>query len=556
MKKLFFTYLTISLFSAELKADSLFQNSVSISGTAIYADSSSYDVSWYAPSIEFSIPFRGINAACSIAAKPTDRPLTSFWVELTDSMRVDSVFINNQKVSFNHSKGWIKAISAKSIETGKTFIATIYYQGKASGNSMFGGGISHQYSETGSDVVSSQSEAFDARLWFPCKQVLTDKADSVCVTVTVPQKFKVGSNGLLIKEKNLSGKRKQYIWSSHYPVAYYLISLAASSYLDYTYYVTFPSGKRMPVINYLYSNSQHIEQDKAQLDSTAFSLRLFSQLFGEYPFAKEKYGHCQSPIGGGMEHQTMTTLIDFEFLLITHELAHQWFGDCVTCSTWQDIWINEGFASYCEYIACENLLGTLRARQWLEDCYSRARIARAGSVYIPDKVALTDDRVFSDALSYKKGAAILHILRSEINNDSLFFSILRNYFAHFKHGNASGKDFFEFVSSQTHTNYEWFMNQWYYGEGFPAFTINWNQKADSLTIETNQKGTSNKTPFFQSTLEFKIVFNDESDTLIRVANTTAKAQYTIPIKKEVRVVRFNPNNTILCTYSIQKRKKL
>ena len=557
MKKLFFTYFIISFFSSEIKADYAFQNETFHSEKTIYTDSSTYDVTWYAPSIEFSIPYRGIKASCRIAATVTTRPLNTLWVELTDSMQVDSVFINQQKVKFDRSSiGWIKAFPINTLEVGNQFIATYYYHGDVSGSSMFGGGVSHNFSETGSDVVSSQSEAFDAKLWFPCKQELNDKADSVQVTVIAPQKFKVGSNGLLTSEKTLSGKRKQYVWISHYPVTYYLISFAASSYLDYTYSITLPSGKQMPVVNYLYSNSSHILKDKAQLDSTAFSLLLFSKLFGEYPFANEKYGHCQAPIGGGMEHQTMTTLINFDFLLITHELAHQWFGDCITCSTWQDIWINEGFASYCEYIASENLLGALKARQWLDECFARARSSRTGSVYIPDGTQLTDDRLFSDALSYKKGAAILHILRSEIHNDSIFFSILKNYITTYKYKNASGKDFFNFVKKQTNTNYDWLMNQWYYGEGFPIYSLYWYQKENQLNIEINQKGSSIKTPLFQSTLEFSIVFKDGTDTLLRIKNNEAKTLYNIALSKEIKVIRFNPNLSILCTYSIQKKEKL
>lgn len=556
MKKLFFTYLIISLFSTETKADNASKHQLSRLENAIYTDSSSYDVTWYAPSIEFSIPYRGIKASCSIAAKAINQPLYALWIELNDSLLIDSVLINNKKVSYlRKPNGWVIVNPSEPIEQNSNFIATFYYHGDISGNSMFGGGVTHAFSETGSDVVSSQSEAFDAKLWFPCKQELTDKADSVKVTVIAPQRFKVGANGLLTSETLLSGKRKQYIWKSYYPVAYYLISFAASSYLDYTFNITLPSGINMPVVNYLYSNSQHITQDKAQLDSTKYPLLLFSKLFGEYPFAKEKYGHCQAPIGGGMEHQTMTTLIDFDFLLITHELAHQWFGNCVTCATWQDIWINEGFASYCEYLACENFLGSLKTQQWLDDCYSRARSSRTGSVYIPNGTSLTDDRLFSDALSYKKGAAILHMLRKEINNDNIFFDALKKYFSHYKYGNASGKNFFDLVSKLTNTDYSWFMNQWYFGEGYPIYNISWINTDNELIIESNQKGSSSKTLFFKSTLEFKIFYKDGTDTLLRVVNSEAKQKFNFTLNKEIKVIRFNPNSSILCTYSIQKKDK-
>ena len=153
----------------------------------------------------------------------------------------------------------------------------------------------------------------------------------------------------------------------------------------------------------------------------------FSRLLMDYPFSEEKYGHAMAPMGGGMEHQTMTTLQDFGFFLVAHELAHQWFGDHITCGNWQDIWINEGFASYMEYVAAQELLGQEAADGWMTNAMSVAKSRTRGSVFVPEEGVEDEYRLFDYALSYKKGAILLHMIRYELDDDDLFFGALRQY---------------------------------------------------------------------------------------------------------------------------------
>ncbi|NJO90434.1 MAG: M1 family metallopeptidase [Chloroflexia bacterium] len=226
---------------------------------------------------------------------------------------------------------------------------------------------------------------------------------------------------MLTDTVNINEKQVQYRWKSKYPIAYYLISFTVADYKDYSYYIKIP-GRTDSLLfqNYVYNRPGYLEIYKPEIDKTADFLILFSKLFGLYPFYEEKYGHCVAPIGGGMEHQTMTTLYNYSYTLVSHELAHQWFGDHTTCSTWQDIWINEGFASYCEYIAYENLGTKSEAESWMQNAQTRALREAEGSVFVPFTSANDEYRLFSSNLSYKKGAVILHMLRNEINDDSVF----------------------------------------------------------------------------------------------------------------------------------------
>jgi aminopeptidase N len=249
-----------------------------------------------------------------------------------------------------------------------------------------------------------------------------------------------------------------------------------------------------------------------------------------------------STINGGMEHQTMTTLNSFDPYLVSHELAHQWFGNHVTCSSFSDIWLNEGFATYSEYLMYEKLFPE-KKDLLLGSYIQRAKKFKTGSVYVQD--TLNESRIFSRELTYDKGALIIHTLRYLINNDSLFFKTLKEYQAKFSHSFASAFDFKNTVEGICKIDLTKFFDEWYYGQGYPVYSFQ-TEKGLETKIHIQQTTTSNETTLFTTPIEVLLARENLSDTLLRLNISKNHETFIFPNSLKIAYVKaIDPNNNIL-----------
>ena len=262
----------------------------------------------------------------------------------------------------------------------------------------------------------------------------------------------------------------------------------------------------------------------------------FSRLYGAYPFAKEKYGHFMAPCQiGSLENQTMTMMPSFDPTIVAHELSHQWFGDDVTCSTWSDIWLHEGFATYSEYLA--NSIFKI-ASTVMPDLQSAA-ISNDGIIY---GVNISDpNSIFNFSTSYAKGACVLHMLRFQLG-DSIFFKTLRNYLALYKGKAATTDNFNSIVNSTTETDYSYFFNQWIYSQGIPNFNTTATQTGDTLYINSLETGTN-----FKMKLDYLITTNNGSKYVTVEQNASSQLfKFYIP-GLLAQTISINPNGWNLMT---------
>lgn len=491
---------------------SLKSNSLSVAQISL---TERYDVSYYKLNLNMTNTSTTLSGYAEMKATAISAIDTVLY-ELFSSLSISSVSLNGTNVPFTRAGSAVKI--AANLSPGTSFIIRTNYSGTpptAQTNPLGGSGMSNATSPSwGNEVVWSLSEPFCAYEWWPCKQSLTDKADSCDVFITVPNSCKAGSNGILTQVVNLGNGSSRYEWKHRHPIDYYLISVAVAEYVEYNVYAN-PVGAPAPILiqNYIYNNPQTLPNFQADIDETVDFMELFYDLYGPYPFEDEKYGHCMAPFSGGMEHQTMTTQGFFNPALTAHELGHQWWGDYVTCASWCDIWVNEGFASYSEQIMLENLYPGQEVQN-MQSVHNNVMSQPGGSVWVLD--SLNEARIFSGRLTYDKGAALVHTMRYMLNDDQLFYATLKNFLSSKAFGTAFGVDVRDAFAQASGINFTPFFDEWYFGEGFPTYSVQWKQLGNDALVQISHTASApNVTPTFTNPIDLKFVRPGNTDTTIR-----------------------------------------
>lgn len=536
-----------------LERQLLIENYHKANKTAAWASHErAYDVKFVHLNLNCERNTKYISGNVVTVATVTLATLDTFSCLLHQNFTIDSIYINGTKRSFVRKDSIVKTKTSSTLTSGQTFTAIVYYKGTApTGGSAIGSGYSTGTSTSwGNQATWSLSESFVAYHWWPCKQELTDKIDSSWVFITTDSTNKVGSNGLL-KNVVTIGNKKRYEWKSSKMIDYYLISVAVAKYKEYNLYAkpTYLAPDSILIQNYIYdgaiNNATWISGQKVQLNKMPQTMELLCKLYGMYPFYKEKYGHCMAPFGGGMEHQTMTSLGFFDFYIDAHELGHQWWGDNVTCRSWGDIWINEGFASYTEHLVAQ-YLDPANLIPNLNSAHNNVMSQPGGSVYFTNSDTMNTPRIFSSRLTYDKGGAIIRTMQFEVNNDSVWFPMLRGFQNTFKNSVATAVDFKNYAQTFTGMNFTQFFNQWYYGQGYPTFAVTWNSMPGKAFIKSVQStSTPTSVPLFITPMEYKVARTGYADTTIRVMHTNTTENYTISLLGTVTSVTVDPNQWVI-----------
>ncbi len=465
--------------------------------------------------------------------------------DLLNNMSVDSVFVNGSKANFIHSGNRLRMSSSDAWKKDALVTTKVYYSGSPVN------GLSYLGKRSGFPTVSNVSESYLLWCWLPCKQVLTDKIDSVDVWVTTKKNLKAYANGLLQDSIALPGNKIQYQWHSSYPITYYLITLGVGNYAVLKDTAPLGSGDStsLPLLFYLYNSQSYIAAQSEGAAKTKSFIHLLDSLYGIYPFAKEKYGVGVAQIFAtqGMENQTMSVNQDMSAWLNIHELQHQWFGDAVTCKTFNDIWLHEGFATYAEMLGIEFLpqISPGNVKDYVAGWHKSVTSQPGGSVYVPTKDTYNENRIFDDRLTYNKGASIIHTLRFETGNDTLFFAALRHYLSSYFYGNANVSDFIKAWQEATGKDLTTFFNQWYYGEGYPTYTLTFSQRGKQLTIQSSQAVSAPSiTPFFQMKMEYKISTTKGDTTITHYQNNPVES-FSIPVSGTVTSLVADPNDWVI-----------
>ncbi len=545
MKKLVCMILILTIHTAKAQApDPDFNDKVSFNETWAHRKSASFTESTgYA---SYDLIYQRLNftvdpAVCKIAGsvfstlKISQENVDRIQFDLVDVLIVDSIKLNLKKVTFQHSSDKITISLVPAPQKNSLCTFEIFYHGIPPEDGMGSFALSKH---NNSPILWTLSEPYGAKDWWPCKQSLIDKIDSLDIFITCPSQYKSASNGILVSDQVNSGKRTSH-WKHRYPIATYLVAIAVSNYETYSDFLDLPGGKKIEVLNYIYP--EYLTTAKSKSAEVLSIMAFFNSKLITYPFAAEKYGHAQFDWGGGMEHQTMSFMVNLDFELVAHEMAHQWFGDYITLSSWHDIWLNEGFATYLSGLAYENLLNGTFWPAWKEYQVNRITSFPDGSVYVADTTDVF--RLFNGRLSYSKGAYLLHMLRWEMGDDK-FFKGLKSYVSDptIANGFATQKKFVKHIETAADTTFTEFFKDWYYGEGYPIYKlVKFSDPANpgKQKLRISQRSLSSSVGFFEMHIPIRIWKNGKYKDL-RLHNTQQNQEFDIS-NETIDKLEFDPD---------------
>ncbi|MBI5706158.1 MAG: hypothetical protein HZC36_04120 [Armatimonadetes bacterium] len=467
--------------------------------------------------------------------------LGQFTFRLADNFTLGTVLLNGSPISTTRlDSATVRANLGTTFNQDQTFQLTIPYSGQPVAGSGFGS-IVFRTRSSGAKEVFTLSEPWFAYTWWPAKDDNDDKA-LTDIAVIVPSPMVVAANGLLQGVDPLSGGRQRYRWSSQYPIVTYLVSFSATNFNTWTTSYTHAGGS-MPLNFYIYPEWDS-SGNRAGWERSGPMIGAFATIFGEYPFIQEKYGICNFGFGGGMEHQTITGQGGFGESLTAHELGHQWWGDMVTCKTWPDIWLNEGFATYCEALWLERKPGSSGLPALKSAMASRKPSNYNGSVYCYDATSVSN--IFNGNTSYRKGGWVLHQLR-HIVGDATFFAILAEYRSRYEFRAAITEDFIRVCEDVSGRSLRWFFDPWVYGIGAVAYKWGIEQTTvdgrEYLQVHLRQTQSASY-PVFSMPVDFRYTVGGSPVTQV-LWNTAPTQHYVFPVNGSSSAHALDPDGWVL-----------
>ena len=452
-------------------------------------------------------------------------------------MNVDSIKRYGNYQGYIHADSILKIILSPPLNFNDSAEIEIFYSGYPSGGLYFK-----------DSIVYADNEPWRAKRWYPCFDDPSDKA-LLLIKIKLPIGYKVIANGVKV-DSIITGNEVIHVFKENYPITTYLTVFAASPYFVNVKDSFIYGNYNMPIYNFVFPQDTNLAKEK--FERILWMLEYFSNTFGIYPFIEEKYAHVHAPIGGAMENQTNTFInmhlnwgYDWDWV-VAHELSHQWFGDLVTCRTWMDIWLNEGFASYSEALWFGERNGVSAYHEYMEgmmNYYINNEPYPPFPIYNPPYL-------FHFAVVYRKGASVLHMLR-HIIGDSTFFEAIRNYLQNFAYSSATTEDLRSVIESTSGQNLWWFFNEWVYLPGHPEYKFYWNYDSispDSFKINLSilQVQSHNyNVPTYKMPVDIWILLS-QGDTFKTFIWDSLDYQYfEIYVNKKPLDLLFDPENWIL-----------
>jgi len=487
-----------------------------------------------------------INGKVTTMFKPVYGAVSDVTFSISDTLTVDSVVSASGQLSYTHADNSLNIVLGAPVVQGDIDSVSIYYHGKPY-STNYGTFTQHvnYYNDTSICTMSSVRGGKD---WWPCKLSLTDKIDSLDIFITTSDIYTAVSNGVLVSE-NSDGGFKTAHWKHRKPVATFLVALAVGKYNVYTQNIDIGNGISVENPNYYF-----IREDSATacnyLTCIDKYMKYFSDIFIPYPFSDEKYGQLQTAnANAAMENQTITFLNNlYDTTVMVHELAHHWFGNYITPSSWNDVWVKEGFATFCEHIAMEKF-NPEYYREWkYYEVLWAHDLGQGGSVYVDD--ATSFQRILDLYYTYKKGGMILVMLKNQIG-DEAFYSGINQMLTDNPYSSVSAQDVKRYLETAADTNLTTFFDIWYYGTAVPDYAVNvTEQSGSSVTFNISQTTSDQSVDFIPMNIDIRFKSATGDSITARFSHSANNQEFTYDAGFEVSEVIFDPKMDIIANHPV------
>lgn len=428
---------------------------------------------------------QGVNTLFFKVQCPSER----IQVDLFRNMQVDSIKYINETIAFERIEDAL-FIESPTQEVGKTFYLSIYYHGvpRIAKNPPWDGGFIWEKDNEGNPWYSVSCQGIGASLWRPCMDYQGDEVDSFKMSIIAPKDLKIIANGNL---EDIIYLDQEHIttWKVHYPINSYNVSFSAGNYVHFSDTFSGPYSKNLPLDYYVLAYNEDIA--RKHFKQVHDVLEAFEHYFGPYPYFKDGFALIETPFLG-MEHQSGIAYgnqftngylgrkrlknMDWDYIIV-HETGHEWWGNKVTSSDIGDIWIHEGFTTYSEALYVEYHYGYDTMIEYLK---TQRRHRNKLPLMGPKGVHYNQ---WSDTDHYYKGSWVLHTLRHTIDNDTLFFDILKSFQNLKENGIVCTEDFIALVEKKVGKSFQSFFQQYLEVPSIPTLEYQVKQEPYNTFIE-------------------------------------------------------------------------
>jgi aminopeptidase N len=509
------------------------------------SQSTNYDVRSYDITIRVNDTTQVLWGVVTFVADAVEDNVSAVEVDFYSGMIIDSIVSPAGVLSYSRTGSIVTINLSRAFMTGEQFQFDFWYHG----HPVEGGLQAFSFAtHGGKPAISSLSEPYFARTWWPCKDRMDDKADTYKIQIEVDSGLYCASNGTLDSIRTVSANSRKFYYTMNYPMATYLFSVTIAPYAIWQQKYVYNSGQdTMPIVHHVYKDWLVYAQTSGWSQTPAM-LAAYEQAFGPYPYLEHKYGHANFEWGGGMEHQTCTSMgaDDFGFSMdvTSHELTHQWWGDMITCKSWHDIWINEGWASYGEAVY------RLTKNGWA-DYHSHMN----GMAYYGSGTVWCDDttdvwRIFNGSLSYDKASWVVHMLRGVLGETKWAQGIDAYYNSPYKYGSITTEELETLWEGVTGEELGWFFDEWIYGQYYPKYEFTYLEEAAAgggrnLYLVVNQVQTTSPRIFHMPVDFFFDYASGAPDDTLTLKIDDSRKRFKVHSAGTISAVKLDPAGWIL-----------